>query len=59
MKNTKELREMIHAAETPKEILNILHDHGIDLDAADARVIFWLTHRHEYAKRTPAVCGAC
>ena len=58
MKNTKELREQIHAAETPREILNIMREHGIDMDAADARVIFWLTHRRERMNRVPVACGA-
>lgn len=58
MKNTKELRELIHAAETPREILNIMHDHGIDLDAADARIIFWLTHRKEIRTSRPLICEA-
>ncbi len=56
--NTKELRKLIHAAETPREILNILRDHGIDLDAADARIIFWLTHRKEIRTSRPMICEA-
>ena len=45
MLNTKELREKIHQAENAREVMEILKENGIDLDKADARVIFWLTHR--------------
>lgn len=45
MLNTKELREKIHGAENAREVMEILRENGIDLDKADARVIFWLTHR--------------
>ena len=47
MLNTKELREKIHQAENAREVMEILKENGIDLDKADARVIFWLTHRKE------------
>ena len=45
MKNTKELRKQIHEAENAREVMEILRENGIDLEKADARVIFWLTHR--------------
>ena len=47
MLNTKELREKIHQAENAREVMEILKENGIDLDKADARVIFWLMHRKE------------
>lgn len=45
--SNKEMRDMIRNAESPREVLNILRDNKIDLDAADARNIFWLTHRRK------------
>ena len=56
MLNTKELREKIHQAENAREVMEILKENGIDLDRADARVIFWLTHRKE--RWNGEVCAA-
>ena len=56
MLNTKELREKIHQAENAREVMEILKENGIDLDKADARVIFWLTHRKE--RWNGEVCAA-
>lgn len=56
MLNTKELREKIHQAENARAVMEILKENGIDLDKADARVIFWLTHRKE--RWNGEVCAA-